>query len=108
MLEHVLPPYVSNNREARPYVNDVGKILVRGNSQIDAARLYLLLQLIDDEEIGSLIGYEVVGIEVPFGFRPLIDVAAELFDRDFRTCRRARLFVTDRYRRGAQNQEQRE
>src|SRR5207237_8206775 len=63
-------------------MNDVRKILVGSNTKVDAARPHATVQIVDHMEIRSLVGNEVIGVEIPFRFRPVIDVSPQLLDRN--------------------------
>src|SRR5207253_616652 len=99
---------IRDDGKHRTRVNDIRQILVGADADIDAARFYALMQVVDDVQVGCLVGDEVIGIKIPFRFRPLIDVSAELLDRNLKVPRRLRLFVSPRYGSRAKNQEQRE
>jgi hypothetical protein len=77
-------------------VGNVRQILIRPDSDVDAAWFYALLQLINDMKIGRLIGNEVVGIEVPLGLGPFMNVLAELFGGYLNVRSRTRLFASPR------------
>src|ERR1041384_1926974 len=55
MFEHVLASYVDNDRKGWASVNDVGKVLVWTDADVDARISSMWTQLIDDMLVGSLI-----------------------------------------------------
>ena len=51
MLRHVLPVDVRDDRQRRLRVRDVAEILVRADTEVDAARFDVLLQLADGVQV---------------------------------------------------------
>jgi hypothetical protein len=82
MLQHVLSSNIGHDRERGPRMNDVREILVRSDTEIDATGTNTAVQVINDVQVGCLVGYDIIGVEVPFGFRPIINVSSQLLDRN--------------------------
>src|SRR5215467_10548365 len=89
MLHDILPADIEDDGHLRLQCDDVRKVLIRSDPEINAARLRLL-QVLQDVLKRGFIRYEVVRTEVTTAFRELRDEVperfiAELF-RQFLSC----------------------
>ncbi len=50
-------------------MNDIGKVLVRPDSDVDEARLYLAAEFRDDVKVRGLVRDEIMGIKIAFRLR---------------------------------------
>ena len=104
MLQHVLSSDVGDDCKRGSYMNKVRKILVRSDTEVDAARPHAAVQIIDHMKVRSLVGDEVIGVEVPFRFGPVINVPPQLLDRNGNAGRCLWLFRRPWYDARANNQ----
>jgi hypothetical protein len=87
-------------------MNDVGKILVGTNAEVDASWPHAAVQILNHMQVRSLVGYEVIGVKVSFRFRPVIDVPSKLFYGNRSTNGCLRLFGRPWYDARANDQDE--
>src|SRR3954454_3624229 len=104
MLEHVLSSNVGDDCQGGPCMNDVRKILVWSDAKVYAARPNPAVQIVNDVKVRGLIGNEIVGVEISFGFRPLLNVPPQLLNRNRSVGRRMWLLGRPWYDARANNQ----
>ena len=89
MLHRILAADIEYDRQLWLHCNDVRKVLIGADTQIDAAGLRFL-EILDDVLKRRLIGHEVVGSEVAAGFGEVREEAPEGFVAELRRNRLAR------------------
>ena len=83
MLQHILAANIEDNRQFRPHRNDVGEVLVRTDTEINAAGRDFL-QLFDDVLEGRFIRNEIVRAKISIRFGKFRDHVPECFVAQFR------------------------
>jgi len=77
-------------------VNDVRKVLVWTDADIDAGVSSMWTQFIDDMLVGGFVRDEIIRIEIAFRLRPIVQVTGKLIGRDLNIGRSQRLLVRNR------------
>src|SRR5688572_17910841 len=81
MLNHRLAPNIENKCNAGTNLGNIGKVLLRSHAEIRASGISQFLQLVDYMQIGSLVGYVVIGTKESIFFREFLDNAGKLRGR---------------------------
>ena len=64
LLQQILAAQVDNHGEGRPYMNNIGEVLVGSYSPISPSLVSHFLQFGNHMNIGNFIGDQIVGVEV--------------------------------------------
>ena len=81
MLQKVLPPDIGNDGNQRLGMDNVSEVLVRTHSKVGTTGPHIFLQAWNNVHIGSFVGDEVIGVEIPFRFGKALDQSAEFLPR---------------------------
>lgn len=69
-------------------MDDIGKVLIRADTQVDKTRLHAALEIRNDVKVRRLVRDKVMGIELTFRFGKVLDMLGKLRSRDLDFCSR--------------------
>ena len=73
MQQHIVAAYVDDERDGRTKGGDVREVLIGSDADVGAAVGAGSFQCRNDVEVRLFVRYQIVGVELAFRFRELLD-----------------------------------